>query len=376
MWFRYRKYVPVARRHAEAAKLTHKLAKAGRKLSPVRLADYTIAASFWGKAWCQNLESYSDFSNRLPRGRTYVRNGSVIDLQIEPGVIRAMVSGSSIYDIIIKIVPLPAATWQHVKQSAAGGIRSAIELLAGRLSNEVMAIVTDRDKGLFPAPAQIDMQCSCPDFAGMCKHLAAVMYGVGARLDAQPELLFTLRQVNHLELIPSAESFAAMTEGGKRRKTIAGDQLSNVFGVELEPAPAPVVAEPAEVVGPQNAASPKAHILKKKKASPARTAKPAGRSKMANPVKPAGSVASAGLSDSASMQAAPRGASKAAKSAGTRKHAKSVAGIKGVTLRQAGKLAQARAADDGGAVASTPAKVAQKPRTTKRVPRGHNKKAH
>ena len=239
-WWSYRPYVPVAQRRAKAARAAQKLAKGGRTVAPVATNGRTIAATFWGKAWCDNLESYSDFENRLPRGRTYVRNGSVVDLQIEPGKIRALVSGSHLYRIEIEIGPLPAVKWKAIQSECRGQIGSLIELLQGRMSQRVMEIVTRRDSGLFPSPKEIKLACSCPDWAEMCKHVAAVLYGVGNRLDHQPELLFQLRQVDHLELIAAATDSAALVKkSASKKKTIAGEDLAQVFGIELD-APAPV----------------------------------------------------------------------------------------------------------------------------------------
>jgi uncharacterized Zn finger protein len=229
----YRPYVPVARRRANALREVRRLATKGTQVSPVEIAGRAIASTFWGKAWCDNLESYSDFSNRLPRGRTYVRNGSVVDLQIEPGKITSMVSGSSLYRIAIQIRPLAAPRWKKLKQQCGAGIGSVVELLQGRLSTSVMTIVTSRDSGLFPAPPEIEMSCSCPDWAGMCKHVAATLYGVGNRLDREPQLLFRLRQVDHLDLIAQAGQPAPKLKGAGR-KTIAKNQLADVFGIELE----------------------------------------------------------------------------------------------------------------------------------------------
>ncbi len=239
-WWSYRPYVPVSVRRAKAARAAQKLAKGGRKVAPVATNGRTIATTFWGKAWCDNLESYSDFENRLPRGRTYVRNGSVVDLQIEPGKIRAMVSGSHLYRIEIEIEPLPAVQWKAIQSECRGQIGSLIELLQARMSQRVMEIVTRRDSGLFPSPKEIKLGCSCPDWAEMCKHVAAVLYGVGNRLDHQPELLFLLRQVDHLELITAAADSAALVEkSASKKRTIAGEDLAQVFGIELD-APTPV----------------------------------------------------------------------------------------------------------------------------------------
>jgi uncharacterized Zn finger protein len=229
----FRPYVSVAKRRANAQREVKKLAGKGQKTSPVEIAGRIIASTFWGKAWCDNLESYSDFSNRLPRGRTYVRNGSVVDLQVAPGKVTSLVSGSDLYRITVKVKPLPAGRWQTVKSQCGGQIGSLVELLQGKLSKGVMEIVTRRDGGMFPAPAEIEMSCSCPDWAGMCKHVAATLYGIGNRLDQQPELLFKLRQVDHLELISQAASTMAKPKiSGK--KTISADQLADVFGIELE----------------------------------------------------------------------------------------------------------------------------------------------
>jgi len=238
-WFgEFRPYVPVAQRRAQAAKEVAKRAKKGHVGSPVNIDGKAIAATFWGKAWCTNLESYSDFANRLPRGRTYVRNGSVVDLKIEKGRIKALVSGSELYEVAIDIAALPKQKWSALKAQCAGKIGTLVELLQGKLSKAVMETVTDREKGLFPKPKEIEMRCSCPDYAGMCKHIAATMYGVGNRLDSSPELLFTLRCVDHLELIEQAIP-AAPLEGTSRAPAIATDDLGAIFGIEIGDAPVP-----------------------------------------------------------------------------------------------------------------------------------------
>src|SRR5438477_11914218 len=100
---RWPRYVPVKERRAKAVRELARLTKKGEKASPVVIEGRTIAESFWGKSWCENLERYSDFCNRLPRGRTYVRNGSVVDLRIEKGRVRAFVSGSELYEVEVTI---------------------------------------------------------------------------------------------------------------------------------------------------------------------------------------------------------------------------------------------------------------------------------
>jgi uncharacterized Zn finger protein len=230
----FRPYVPVGVRRARALKKMEKLRKKGRDIKPVQIQGRKITHTFWGQAWCDHLESFSDYDNRLPRGRTYVRNGSVCHLDIEKGRISAMVSGSEIYTVEIAIKTLAQQKWKEVKNRCAGQIGSLLELLQGRLSKNVMSVVTDRNKGLFPLPGEISLKCSCPDWAVMCKHVAAALYGVGARLDEAPELLFLLRGVDHEELI-SAEAGVAVaaigTKGGRRR--IADEALADVFGIEM-----------------------------------------------------------------------------------------------------------------------------------------------
>jgi len=221
--------------------------KKGQSLAPVVIAGRTIAATFWGKAWCENLERYGDYENRIPRGRAYVRNGSVVDLKIGAARVDALVSGSHLYSVEVEIRPLKAEVWKGVKGACTGRIGSLLELLQGKLSREVMEIVTRPRAGLFPEPAEISFRCSCPDWASMCKHVAAVLYGVGARLDREPELLFRLRDVDHRELIaaPGASDLAASP--GMRDKMIAEEDLAGIFGIEIDAGPAAQMETPGSV---------------------------------------------------------------------------------------------------------------------------------
>jgi len=227
-------YIPVAERRRRAAQKIAKMKKAGQDVSPVEIVGRKITETFWGGAWCKNLEAYSDYSNRLPRGRTYVRNGSVLDLQIEAGRVRALVSGTDLYTVNIKIKPLPEKSWEEIKGRCAGQIDSLVELLQGSISKGVMEMVTRKGEGLFPSPREITLSCSCPDWASMCKHLAATLYGVGARLDREPELLFTLRGVDPTEMVEAA--IDQPTAAGKTRKgrVLETDELSSVFGVDID----------------------------------------------------------------------------------------------------------------------------------------------
>jgi uncharacterized Zn finger protein len=259
-YYGFRPYISVAERRRKAATAMAKLSKKGKTIRPVQIEGRTIARTFWGKAWCDNLESYMDYANRLPRGRTYVRNGSVVHLDIRSGEIEATVSGSELYQVRIGITPAAKAKWKRLCHECSGAIGSLVELLRGRFSDHVMGIITRKETGLFPTPAEIDLKCSCPDWATMCKHVAAVLYGVGARLDQNPELLFTLRSVNHEELITQAGTVADLA--GKTATAgpqLAESEISAVFGIELDsqavtPVTAPAAPMPAKA--PRKARKP------------------------------------------------------------------------------------------------------------------------
>lgn len=226
-------YVKVSTRKAQAKQQMNNLRKKGVTVQPVSIEGRKIATTFWGAAWCNHLEKFSDYANRLPRGRTYVRNGSVCHLEISQGQIKAIVSGSSLYNVTIKIEPLPEHKWNEVKKRCAGEISSLLELLKGKFSTAVMTAVTEQNTGLFPLPTEIQLDCSCPDWATMCKHVAAVLYGVGARLDSQPELIFTLRAVDQTELIAENTDLLQGDDQSGQSSRIVDDDLSAVFGIEF-----------------------------------------------------------------------------------------------------------------------------------------------
>jgi uncharacterized Zn finger protein len=242
-WF---PYLPVAERRKQAARELEKLRKKGHPVAPVILEGHTITRTFWGKAWCDNLESYRDFDNRLPRGRTYVRHGAVIDLQIAPLEIKAMVSGSSIYRVSVSITALAPVLWRSICADCAGGIDSLVELLQGRFSKGVMERICRQDQGLFPKPSEIRFSCTCPDGASMCKHVAAVLYGVGARLDERPEVLFRLRAVDENDLVANLDRALPFSnrplDAGKVLET---DDISALFGLDMEEAGSAMVANGA-----------------------------------------------------------------------------------------------------------------------------------
>ena len=251
----WRPYVSMAQRRRRAAQTIASLERAGRVIRPVDIEGRTIARTFWGQSWCRNLEAYSDFANRLPRGRTYVRNGSVIDLKIEAGRVHALVNGTSVYNVKITIKQLTRRKWAAIRSQCAGQLDSIVELLQGSISDNVMAVVTRPGEGLFPGPRDISLRCSCPDWATMCKHVAAVLYGVGARLDHEPEMLFTLRGVAPAELIEAAVTDVPTRRKTGGRKRLKSADISSVFGIGLDIG----AAQPKAVGTPKRSASrPKA----------------------------------------------------------------------------------------------------------------------
>ena len=268
----WKPYVPVAKRRAQAQKAAAKASKAGQDMRPVVIAGRAMANTFWGKAWCDNLEAYSDYENRLPRGRSYARNGSVIDLKIAPGKVHALVMGSSLYKIDIGITAVPDAQWRSLAKECTGSIASLVELLQGQLSKAVMERICQPRTGLFPTPKEIQLNCSCPDWATMCKHVAAALYGVGARLDAEPELLFTLRQVDASDLVTQAAALSVTPrKAPDRDKVLADDQLADVFGIEMaSPVGLPQAGKPAASRKPKPVAA-RAEVVKKKPAAAKKT---------------------------------------------------------------------------------------------------------
>ena len=277
-------YVPVAQRQRQAAREVARLRKAGQTISPVEIAGRAIATTTWGKAWCDHFESLHDYENRLPRGRTYVRNGSVIDLQITPRAVTALVSGSDIYQVTVTIGPVPKTAWRTICTDCAGQIDSLVELLQGRLSKAVMARLCRREQGLFPKPSEIRFSCSCPDYAALCKHVAAVLYGVGARLDTKPELLFRLRDVDEAALIANAGATLPESSATIPNRILEGGDVAALFGIDI----AASAADDVEPSAAQKSArgrrkapgrAPKSRTTREKAASAAkpRAAKPAAR---------------------------------------------------------------------------------------------------
>jgi uncharacterized Zn finger protein len=234
--------------------------KRGEKFEPLSVPQgrAKLANTFWGKAWCSHLESHKDYEYRLPRGRSYLRQGSVYNLSIEPGSVSASVAGSSLYEVSVTIQPLGQSAWKSIKEDCAGQVASLLDLLAGKLGDGVLRAVADAERGLFPKPKEIRLSCTCPDHADMCKHVAAVLYGVGVKLDADPNLFFVLRSVDPSELLSNAAQ-ETLDQAHSTDAGLLGEDLGALFGIELD-SPSP--------------AGPKKSTRKPAKASSGKTPKP------------------------------------------------------------------------------------------------------
>ncbi|RLB92422.1 MAG: hypothetical protein DRH26_06325 [Deltaproteobacteria bacterium] len=247
----YPKYVSVAEKRAKAERKILQLKKKNPAISPVCVKGNKLAESWWGISWNKNLESYADYSNRIGRGRSYVRHGAVLDLKIKSGKIISLVQGSfsKPYTIEISIQKIKTAAWENILQKCQGQIDSMNSLLDGKLPKSMMNILVDKKDGIFPSPGEIKFYCSCPDSATMCKHIAATLYGVGTRLDQNPSLFFTLRGVDMKKLVSQAirkkaDQLIQKSKTKTSKRIIQNADLSSTFGIDFDPSPLPETTKP------------------------------------------------------------------------------------------------------------------------------------
>ncbi|MEE9391014.1 MAG: SWIM zinc finger family protein [Planctomycetota bacterium] len=280
-------YVPVGVRRARAEKKAAQAKKRGDIWEPVAPLGRgrTIARTAWGKTWCTHIESFHDFSNRLPRGRTYTRNGSIVDLAIRRGKISGRVVGSEIYEQTITVKNCSAADWKTIVKRCSGKIGSLVELLEGRFSDAVMEEIVTVDNGLLPDFRQVTLQCSCPDWATLCKHLAAVLYGVGVRLDERPELLFELRGVDPSDLVAQATTGLSTQRKRSEASRALDVDLGDIFGIDVD-------LESSTVAKPKSQPVAKSPRRKKKPAKAAAKRSPTtSRRELLDAGVPAGTIA-------------------------------------------------------------------------------------
>ena len=239
-WGYYPPYVTVAEKKTKAAKKLKQLKKKNPDIKPILIEGTAIARTWWGKSWNHNLERYADYSNRIGRGRSYVRHGAVLDLQIDSGRVESLVQGtrSKPYSVSVKIKAVNKKIWQDIKAVCEGKLDSLQELLAGKFPKALGEIFMAQGKGLFPSPKEIELSCSCPDWAYMCKHVAATLYGIGTRLDEEPGLFFKLRKVKMKDLVTQAveDKTRKLLKKAKKKtaRVIAESDLADVFGIDME----------------------------------------------------------------------------------------------------------------------------------------------
>ncbi|MDR2055742.1 MAG: hypothetical protein LBQ10_07740 [Desulfovibrio sp.] len=225
----------MAEQRRTAERRRKQLEKEHADLQPIIIEGNKIAKRWWGVAWNRNLESYADFENRIGRGRSYCKNGLILDLRISEGEVAAKVSGSNIYNVKIKIEKLADRHWQGIAAACAKRVENIGALVEGAFPQELADVFMKQGGGLFPSPKEIHMSCNCPDFAMLCKHIAAVLYGVGARLDSDPLLFFKLRGVDPGELIKKSveEKMRNLlaNAGRKSGRAIADKDVARLFGV-------------------------------------------------------------------------------------------------------------------------------------------------
>lgn len=232
-------YISVSEKISRAKKKMKKLARTGLDVQPIEAFRGPITKTFWGKEWCRHIESFQEVTNRLQRGQTYVHNGSVCHLAIEPGKVTAYVAGSEPYKVNIDVKKLSVSRWNLLKRGVVGQIDSLFDLLQGKISNDVLTQLADAKNGLFPQLKELKFTCSCPDGFytknWMCKHIAAVFYGIGRRFETKPELLFTLRGVNSQDLVISGAKAQVERQIDEAASPLGKDELENIFDIELAP---------------------------------------------------------------------------------------------------------------------------------------------
>ncbi|MGH9066476.1 MAG: SWIM zinc finger family protein [Acidimicrobiales bacterium] len=176
--------------------LPPRLPKVTRPVARRPRARQGFGQTWWGRAWVEAIEGRARLDpNRLPRGRTYARRGSVGELGVEPGVVRAAVQGSRAkpYAVWVRVRPFDDGEWDRLLDSVASRLGHAAALLDGELPAELSEDVAAAGLDLLPGLGEVQPRCTCPDWADPCKHSAAVCYLIADALDADPFLLLLLR---------------------------------------------------------------------------------------------------------------------------------------------------------------------------------------
>lgn len=188
-----------------------------------------LCKSFWGRTWCRHLDSFSHWEQRLPRGRRILRSGNVYGLTVEPGLIHAYVASDDLYEVRISVTPMNDELWEKITKSAGSQAFSLLDLWEGRLSDTLLEVLTCREDGLFPQPGDVRICCQCMDWADVCDHGAAVLYGTGILFENTPELLFRLRGIDPAQLRKNTP----LPTPDDHNNILQEKDLSDVFGIEI-----------------------------------------------------------------------------------------------------------------------------------------------
>lgn len=211
----------------------------GKTMHPIVIEGKGIAKSWWGQAWCKNIEQYADYASRIERGKRYVRSGAVVDLVIKSGKVFARVQGTrkTPYKVEIKISPLKEENCDQIIERCGSQIETLQELVNGNFPTELQDIFTG-EHGLFPTPREISFNCSCPDWALMCKHVSAALYGIGVKLDENPFLFFELRGIDANRFIDVAiqdhvETMLDHADLEPTERAMDDSCIESLFGLKL-----------------------------------------------------------------------------------------------------------------------------------------------
>ncbi len=189
-----------------------------------------ICQNYWGEAWCRYVSVYDDYGYRLGPGRSYVRAGAVVHLEIEQGKVSAKVLGSSLYEVEIDVSPLDKDSLKEMLSDEVTGISSMVDLLEGKIPDSMSQSLLCPEGGLFPQSTDIKFSCTCTDYATMCKHVGATLYGIGVRFDEDPHLFFHLRGVDPRILVQKGVAENSLQESNSENH----QELGELFGIDWE----------------------------------------------------------------------------------------------------------------------------------------------
>lgn len=202
------------------------LKAAGEELSPVVGTSRKLAAHFWGSAWMKHLALCESGGWSLAPGRSLLRHGCVLDLRLDQGCIRARVMEERLHEVTVNIDPLDGERLEELRAMCSGRIASLVPLLEGALDDALLATLCDPETGLLPDPGAWHMSCTCPDWSEPCPHAAAAIYAAGILIDAEPTLLFRLRQLEPRDLLRPPSEHAPEAEFDL-------DELARTFHIDL-----------------------------------------------------------------------------------------------------------------------------------------------